>query len=477
MSRPWTSRDSRRSGRYPSKSFPRRASHSDPCSSSSGHWSAAPSRSSHSACGAAVADRTRSPADLETGLGESQCERARRNPVPSFPFPIVRATISPKVFTGPRLQAEHASAERRRRTNRMIRAILVALVLLTVGVAASTPSRRTTPAPAVLTGSAAPGAFFDYVLVIVMENHNICDLLASCGGTATYLSGLAGSYGVATKEMYCHVNPSLPNYLCMTSGSDFGCTADPGPNSTTCTKTAWGATNIVDRLEADGLTWKGYMEDMPSSCYATDSGNYVVHHNPFMYYSDIASDATRCARDVPAGPSIGSDATLLADLGSASTASNFMWLTPNKCNDMHSCSIHQGDTYMSGLVPKILDSTLFKTTLPRRLDSADRPVPARDRPRHRNPGGGRGDRRVPAAPPTERDEGVPGETGSIGARFGQIADTRRRRRGRGRMGDLTRSQEHHGHAFPSRVGRPCRDCDRTCRCGRGRNDRPASLRR
>ena len=279
------------------------------------------------------------------------------------------------------------------------------------------------------------------------------------------------------------------------------------------------------------------MEDMPSSCYATDSGNYVVHHNPFMYYSDIASDATRCARDVPAGPSIGSDATLLADLGSASTASNFMWLTPNKCNDMHSCSIHQGDTYMSGLVPKILDSTLFKTTraalfvtydegydqpvytvwagslaktgylssfgydhfsflstveanwnlaslTPNDRDAPSmaeffvgHPVPARDRPRRRDPGRGRGDRRVPAAPPTERDEGVPGETGSIGARFGQIADTRRRRRGRGRMGALTRSQEHHGHAFPSRVGRPCRDCDRTRRCARGRNDRPASLRR
>src|SRR5207249_5553683 len=144
----------------------------------------------------------------------------------------------PRFLQGPRLQAEHASAEtRRRRTNRMIRAILVALLLLTVGVAASTPSRRTMPAPAVLTGSAAPGAFFDYVLVIVMENHNICDLLASCGGTASYLSDLAGSYGVATKEMYCHVNPSLPNYLCLTSGSDFGCTADPGPNSTTFTKT------------------------------------------------------------------------------------------------------------------------------------------------------------------------------------------------------------------------------------------------
>src|SRR5205807_4511583 len=165
-----------------------------------------------------------------------------------------------------------------------------------------------------------------------------------------------------TKEVDGHVNPSRLNSLWLPSGSGCGSTAGPGPNSTTCTKAAWGATNIVDRLEADGLTWKGYMEDMPSSCYATDSGNYVVHHNPFMYHSDIASDATRCARDVPAGPSIDSDATLLADLGSASTASNFMWLTPNKCNDMHSCSIHQGDTYMSGLVPKILNSTLFKTT-------------------------------------------------------------------------------------------------------------------
>ena len=243
-----------------------------------------------------------------------------------------------------------------------MRVILVALLLMAVGVTTSTPSWRTTPAPAILTGSAAPVAYFDYVLVIIMENHNLCDLLTSCGGTATYLSGLASSYGVATKDMYCHTNPSLPNYLCLTGGSDFGCTADASPNSIACTKTAWGATNIVDRLEAAGLTWKGYMEDMPSNCYASDSGNYVVHHNPFVYYSDIANNATRCAQVVPAGPSPDSDATLLADLGSATTASNFMWLTPNKCNDMHSCSIHQADTYMSGLVPQILDSTLFKTT-------------------------------------------------------------------------------------------------------------------
>src|SRR6266566_1638299 len=245
------------------------------------------------------------------------------------------------------------------RVNTMMRAILVALLLLTVSLTASTPSWRMTPAPAVLTGSAAVGSYFDYVLVIIMENRNLCDILASCGATAApYLSGLAGSYGVATKDFYCHANPSLPNYLCLSGGSDFGCTADASPNTIACTQTAWGATNIVDRLESAGLTWKGYMEDMPSNCYASDSGNYVVHHNPFMYYSDIANNATRCAQVVPAGTS---DSALLNDLASESTSSNFMWLTPNKCNDMHSCSVHQGDTYMSGLVPQILGSTLFTT--------------------------------------------------------------------------------------------------------------------
>src|SRR5712691_11451416 len=213
-------------------------------------------------------------------------------------------------------------------------------------------------APTVLIGSAAARAYFDYVLVIVMENHNLCDLLTSCGGTATYLSGLATAYGLASKDNYCSVNPSLPNYLCLTGASDFGCREDADPNSIACTKAAWGAMNIVDRLEANGLTWKTYQEDMPSNCFPSDSGNYVVRHNPFVYYSDIANDAARCARVVPAGAS---DATLLSDLGSASTSSNFMWLTPDKNNDMHSSTIQYGDTYMSGLVPKILDSVLFKT--------------------------------------------------------------------------------------------------------------------
>jgi acid phosphatase len=209
--------------------------------------------------------------------------------------------------------------------------------------------------------TAAGGAYFDYVVVIVLENHNLCDILTSCGGSASYLTNLSNAFGLAREDRYCHVNPSLPNYLCLTGGTDFGCPGyDGGPNSNACTGQAWPATNVIDRLENASLTWKAYMEDMPSSCSSADSadGKYVVRHNPFVYYANIATNATRCARVVPAG---NAGQALLDDLASATTASNYLWLTPNICNDMHSCPIVTGDAYLASLVPKILDSPVFRT--------------------------------------------------------------------------------------------------------------------
>jgi len=204
---------------------------------------------------------------------------------------------------------------------------------------------------------AASGTNFDYLVIILMENHNLCDILESCGGSAMYMSNLADAWGLARNDHYCNVNPSLPNYLCLSGGSDFGCGGyDGGPNSNTCTSTAWSAPNIVDRLEGAGLAWKAYMEDMPSNCYGANSGNYAVRHNPFVYYNDIVSDPTRCARIVPAGAS---DSALINDLASTATASNYMWLTPNKCNDMHDCSIATGDAYLADLVQRILSSAVF----------------------------------------------------------------------------------------------------------------------
>ncbi len=202
---------------------------------------------------------------------------------------------------------------------------------------------------------APPGNGVDYLLVIVMENHGLNSIIGS--SSAPYLNQLANSYSLLTQYSFV-TNPSLPNYLALLAGSTFACGGyDGNPNTNTCTNNAWASTNLVDSLEAKGYSWRAYMEDMPSNCYNQNSGSYYVRHNPFEYFNDI-NNTSRCSLIVPAGTN---DTTVLNDLQSVSTSSNFMWLTPNGCNDMHDCSVSIGDNYLKGLVPQILNSMLFKT--------------------------------------------------------------------------------------------------------------------
>src|SRR2546426_5755078 len=173
------------------------------------------------------------------------------------------------------------------------------------------------------------------------------------------MTSLADAYSISLQDNYCNVNPSLPNYLCLSGGTDFGCSGyDGDPNSNGCTSSAWNSENIIDRIVGAGLTWKAYMEDMPSNCYGSNSGNYAVRHDPFVYYNDIVSNATRCNQVVPSGTA---GSALLTDLASTSTASNYMWFTPNTCNDLHDCDVPIGDAYLSVLVPLILASNVFLT--------------------------------------------------------------------------------------------------------------------
>lgn len=210
------------------------------------------------------------------------------------------------------------------------------------------------------------GRAFNYLVVIVLENHGLGDILGS--SSAPFMNQLASTYGIALN--YTAVNhPSLPNYLALLSGQEFysWSAGDCGP-APSCS--AGAASNIVDSLESKGLSWKAYMEDYPSSCgsqcspggcFLGDSGSYAARHNPFVYFDDIANSTSRCNRIVPANSTDSSslDGALLSDLSSPSTSSNLMWLTPNLCNDMHDCSVSKGDTYLSEIVPKILDSNLF----------------------------------------------------------------------------------------------------------------------
>src|SRR2546426_12688117 len=117
-----------------------------------------------------------------------------------------------------------------RRARSTLLTFCLALVVSAAALSMSAHSARPAPGQAFPRIPAAPGTNFDYLVIIVMENHNLCDILVSCGGSARYMSNLADAWGLAQNDHYCNVNPSLPNYLCLSGGSDFGCggyAADP----------------------------------------------------------------------------------------------------------------------------------------------------------------------------------------------------------------------------------------------------------
>jgi phosphoesterase family protein len=191
--------------------------------------------------------------------------------------------------------------------------------------------------------SAAPP--IDHVFVIVMENHAYNQIVGST--SAPYFNGLIPTGGLAAS--YSAVtHPSLPNYLALAGASTFGITSD-------CT-TCWvSATNIADRIEGVGSTWKAYMESMPSACFVGDSYPYAQKHNPFIYFNNIRTNSTRCAQHIVPY------SQMSTDLKSTTTTPNYAFITPNMCNDTHDCAVSSGDNWLKAQVPVILGSPAFKT--------------------------------------------------------------------------------------------------------------------
>src|SRR3989475_2053848 len=124
---------------------------------------------------------------------------------------------------------------------------------------------------------------FDYILIILMENKNFNQINGS--SSAPYLNQLAHNYSLATQYSACD-HPSLPNYMCLTGGNNYFSGSNCSPIGSCTTSN----TGIVDRVEGGGLTWRAYMEDMPSPCFKSSVGNYTYLTNPFLFYTNIGSN-------------------------------------------------------------------------------------------------------------------------------------------------------------------------------------------
>jgi phosphatidylinositol-3-phosphatase len=197
---------------------------------------------------------------------------------------------------------------------------------------------------------------FDYVSVILMENNGLCDILTTnvggCPGTGSgaYMTSLASTYGLAT-HYAAITHPSEPNYIALTSGSTSGITNDGN-----CCFQLSGP-NIIDRIEASGRIWKAFAEDATSSGACSFMPPRAADHFPFLEFSDM-NTASRCSNFLTATSP--NDPEFISVLN-GSNPPNFLWLTPNDQDNMHSSSVSVGDSYLVSLVPQILNSSTFKT--------------------------------------------------------------------------------------------------------------------
>lgn len=206
------------------------------------------------------------------------------------------------------------------------------------------------PPPHFTAGTAVPP--FGHIFIIVMENHGYDQIVGN--RDAPFINGLARVFASAG-AYYAIRHPSLPNYLALFSGSTQGMTYD-------CTDCSFSTPNLVDQLESHGKTWRAYQEDLPIPCFQGSAsgsiiqqllaGAYVRRHDPFMNFTDISQNPRRCANVVPL-------TNFAADL-KANQMPDFVWITPNLAHDMHNGTVAQGDSWLAGVVPQILDSAAWK---------------------------------------------------------------------------------------------------------------------
>ena len=273
---------------------------------------------------------------------------------------------------------------------------VIAVLALGAGACSSSGSSKAAPGSTTTTTPRTAKALapIRHVFVINLENESYADTWAPAS-PAAYLNTTLRARGQLLTQYFAIGHVSLDNYIAEISGQ----APNPQTQSDCVTFKEFASTGtgaygqalgdgcvfpksvptIAGQLDAAGLTWKSYQEDIansatePKTCrhpaigegdptlIARKGDMYATRHNPFVYFHSVI-DEPSCAQRV-----VGLDA-LGANLVSASTTPNLAFITPNLCHDGHDSPCVDGepggltsaDQFLKTWVPKILASPAFK---------------------------------------------------------------------------------------------------------------------
>src|SRR6266446_5536332 len=188
---------------------------------------------------------------------------------------------------------------------------------------------------------------FGHVFIVVEENHNYADVVAS--PSMPYLNSLANQYSLAA-NYFANAHPSIPNYFELTTGQTLTLIDALTPHSFPVSED-----NVIRELIAAGKTWKSYADDLPAIGYTGgDTGNYAVRHNPIVYMTDVQNDPAQTKNLVPFSQ-------FAADLPTANLP-DYSFIVPNLCNDAHNCSLNTADNWLKTNLDPVIRSPCSRKT-------------------------------------------------------------------------------------------------------------------
>ena len=241
-----------------------------------------------------------------------------------------------------------------------------------------------------------------HVFVIVLENEGY-DTTFGANSAAPYLAQTLTSQGVLLTQYFGTGHASLDNYIAMISGQaatpqtrndcqtyvDFtlsGIDQDGQAIGSGCVYPP-SIKTIADQLTAKGKSWRAYMGDMgndPSRESATcghpalnavdltqnaeapsstipQGDQYAARHDPFVYFHSI-TDSPICQTGVV------NLNQLAQDLKDERSTPNFVYITPNLCDDGHDAPCKNGqpggltsaNAFLQKWVPLITASEAYR---------------------------------------------------------------------------------------------------------------------
>ncbi len=239
---------------------------------------------------------------------------------------------------------------------------------------------------------------YKHIFVIVSENKGFDQLMSHPAWTPV-IHRLAAKYGLAS-QFYAEVHSSEANYIAMLGGDTFGIHDDDaffckaGVRNEYCEKTDHPgysdhdltARSLMDQMAERGMTWKAYMEDIPSAgslvprwptpdypSKGLANELYAAKHNGFVSFKNVNEEPYPQLAEHFVG--FGQLEKDLAD----DSLPNYAHIVPNQCNEMHGRSadgdpnvpndcdedkdlaglIKRGDTEIGVLVSKIMAAKVW----------------------------------------------------------------------------------------------------------------------